>query len=209
MRRCRTLSRADLDGLRALEGPGGRAVRASGMGREWPSWVDAALAAWGGVGVGWFGAAGIESFILLAPGGTVPQGHPLAGTPRTPGAAVVVSSWVPGRRGGCSLVRGRFLVGRAAGWLDGAVPAIEAAGVATAGDPRCAPVSWLALMGFAEVQPVDVGPVRRMSLDLRRTVHDRRDVAARLVEWLGGRRLQGATRTQSPQQASREPLTCQ
>lgn len=155
-----------------------------------PGWITASLDAWGMIGVAVHDPDRVR-FLLVCPGDALPDGHPMRRVPRTRGAAVLVAVHVPSRRRpGLSAAAGRSLCQFLAGRLIGSVPAIEAGGV-PAGmrmggpDPRVADAGWLEALGFHLVDPLDAAPVRRMQLDLRRTVTDH-DLSHRVVAWLQG-----------------------
>lgn len=193
-----------------------------------PDWADAACRAWGFFGVASRHGDEVDGIILVAPESCLPVEHPMSKIPRTPGGAVLVG-FLPHRNDvSWGRVRTSFLAAR----LNGSVPVIEAGAVVGPWvDRRLAPVTWLESWGFQEADPMCAGPVRRMRLDLRRSVKTEETWAERLFGWLRGNRLAPAdvgrlrwptgsvrhdheppatviqTRTQSPQQAIREPLT--
>ncbi|AFV91174.1 hypothetical protein PACID_34180 [Acidipropionibacterium acidipropionici ATCC 4875] len=155
-----------------------------------PSWAAASLQAWGMIGVAAHDPDCVR-FLLVCPGDALPDGHPMRKVPRTRGAAVLVGVHAPSRRRpGLSAAAGRTLCQFLAGRLVGSVPAIEAGGVPagrTVGgpDPRVAEAAWLESLGFRLVDPLDAAPVRRMQLDLRRTVTEE-DLPHRVMAWLQG-----------------------
>lgn len=153
-----------------------------------PGWAGAALDAWGMVGV-LMRDPDCTRFMLVAPGLALPQSHPMRRVPRTRGAAVLVAVHCPShRRPGPSPAAGRQMCQFLAGRLVGSVPAIEAGGVPGPGalvDPRLGSLDWLESLGFRTVDPLDAAPVRRMQLDLRRTVRQD-DLGHRVMAWLRG-----------------------
>lgn len=159
-------------------------------GSSLPGWATASLNAWGMVGVAAHDPDRLR-FLLVCPGDCLPDGHPMRRVPRTRGAAVLVGAYAPsGRRQGPSQAAGRSLCQFLAGRLIGSVPAIEAGGVPSSTvpgrlDPRVADAGWLEGLGFELVDPLDAAPVRRMKLDLRRTVTDH-DLPHRVMAWLQG-----------------------
>ncbi|MDO4412567.1 hypothetical protein [Cutibacterium sp.] len=209
---------------------------ASGMLRPWgidadvplPDWADAACRTWGFFGVASRRGDDVEGIILVAPESCLPSEHPMSKIPRTPRGATLVG-FLP-HRSDVSWGRARtsFLAAR----LHGSVPVIEAGGVVGPWvDRRVAPIIWLQSWGFEEVDPMRAGAVRRMRLDLRRSVKAEKSWTERWFGWLRGNELApvdvgrlrlptGSPRyhhestatcvqakTQSPQQATREPLT--
>ncbi|WCC79969.1 hypothetical protein O6R08_11135 [Cutibacterium equinum] len=193
-----------------------------------PDWADAACRAWGFFGVASRHADQLDGIILVAPESCLPAEHPMSKIPRTPGGAVLVG-FLPHRH---DVSWGRVRISFLAARLHGAVPVIEAGGVVGPYvDRRLAPTTWLESWGFQEVDHMCAGPVRRMRLDLRRTVKTEESWAERWFGWLRGNGLAPAdvgrlrwptgsarhdheppaivtqTKTQSPQQAIREPLT--
>ena len=193
-----------------------------------PEWADAACQAWGFFGVASRHGDEFDGIILVAPESCLPDEHPMSKIPRTPGGAVLVG-FLPHRSDvSWGRVRTSFLAAR----LHSSVPVIEAGGVVgPCVDRRLAPVTWLESWGFQEVDSMCAGPVRRMRLDLRRSIKSDESWEERWFGWLRGDGLAPAdvgrlrwptgsarhdhestasatqTRTQSPQQAIREPLT--
>ena len=193
-----------------------------------PEWADEACQRWGFFGVASRHGDEIEGILLVATETCLPPDHPMSKIPRTPGAAVLVG-FLPHRSDASwGRVRTSFLAAR----LHGSVPVIEAGGViGSCTDLHIAPVTWLESWGFQEVDPMSAGAIRRMRLDLRRSVKTEESWIERWFGWLRGNGLVPAdvgrlrwpmslarhdydapatvvqTSTQSPQQAMREPLT--
>ncbi|WP_082863945.1 hypothetical protein [Cutibacterium namnetense] len=193
-----------------------------------PAWADEACQRWGFYGVASRHGDEIEGILLVAPETCLPPDHPMSKIPRTPGGAVLVGLLPHRSDASWGRVRTSFLAAR----LHGSVPVIEAGGViGPCTDPRVAPVTWLESWGFQEVDPMSAGPIRRMRLDLRRSVKAEKSWTERWFGWLRGNGLAPAdvgrlrwstdstchehddpapmvqTSTQSRQQALREPLT--
>lgn len=167
---------------------GGAASSGDGARPPLPGWAAASLEAWGMIGV-LMRDPDCTRFMLVAPGHALPQDHPMRRVPRTRGAAVLVGVHCPShRRPEPSSAAGRQMCQFLAARLVGSVPAIEAGGVPGAGatvDPRLGALDWWESLGFRPVDPLDAAPVRRMQLDLRRTVRQD-DLGHRVMDWLRG-----------------------
>jgi GNAT superfamily N-acetyltransferase len=169
-----------------------RAEEAGDTALEKEAWVSAALLEWGSCGKLVEVDGVTAGYVLYAPPAYVPRSVAFATSPVSPGAVLLMTTFVLPEFTGGGL--GRILVQSVAKDLTRrGVKAIEAFGDSRWESPACVlPTDFLLALGFKTVRPHPRHP--RLRLDLKTVLTWREDVEGALERLLGSVTPEGALR---------------